>query len=170
MLTLFILFKLLYTAETVTCIPMYIGFKSLRAAPKVPELVPFEKELFEMVKNIKYNDQRGKRSKLQRRLLKDVATIKKQTKVIVASDKTSNFCLVDTNSYRNMINRDIQKVYRKAGDEEEKDINEKAKVIATKLELEDRIFATQKRQASITALCCLAHSCAIFLFYLGGEI
>ena len=32
----------------------------------------------------------------------------------------------------------------KAGDEEEKDINEKAKVIATKLELEDRIFATQE--------------------------
>ena len=70
---------------------MYIGFKSLRAAPKVPELVPFEKELFEMVKNIKYNDQRGKRSKLQRRLLKDVATIKKQTKVIVACDKTWYF-------------------------------------------------------------------------------
>ena len=32
----------------------------------------------------------------------------------------------------------------------EKGINEKGKVIATKLELEDRIFATEKRQASIT--------------------
>ena len=126
------------------------GFKSLRAAPKVPELVPFERDLFEMAKNIKYNNQRGKRSELQRRLMKDVAAIKKQTNVIVASDKTSNFYLVDTNSYRNMINRDIQKVYRKAGDEVEKDMNEKGKVIATKLELEDRIFATQKRQASIT--------------------
>ena len=44
------------------------GFRSTKASPKVPELVPFEKKLFEMVKNIKYKDPKRPKSELQRKL------------------------------------------------------------------------------------------------------
>ena len=126
------------------------GFRSTKASPKVPELVPFEKKLFEMVKNIKYKDPKRPKSELQRKLGKDVASIKSETRVIVASDKTSNFYLVEPETYKNMLNRDIQKVYKKAGPEVEEEMNQKGKVIATKLEIEDRVFATQKKQCVIT--------------------
>ena len=126
------------------------GFRSTRAPPKVPELIPFEKKLFEMVKNIKYEDPKKPKSELQRKLAKDVTKIKKEPKVIVASDKTSNYYLVEPETYKNMLNRDIQKVYKKAGPEVEEEMNKKGKVMSCKLDIEDRVFATQKRQAVIT--------------------
>ena len=92
----------------------HFGFRSTKASPKVPELVPFEKKLHEMVKNIKYSDPKRPKSELQRKLAKDVSKIKGETKVIVASDKTSNYYLVEPEAYRSMLNRDIQKVYKKA--------------------------------------------------------
>ena len=126
------------------------GFRSIEAAKKVPELVPFEKRLFELVKNIKYKDPKRPKPELQRKLAKDVACIRKETKVIVASDKTSNYYLVDKEEYKNMIEKDIQKVYKKASDNTEEVMNKKGKVIAHKLEIGNRVFATQKRPAVIT--------------------
>ena len=126
------------------------GFRSIEAAKKVPELVPFEKRLFELVKNIKYKDPKRPKPELQRKLAKDVACIRKETKVIVASDKTSNYYLVEKGEYMNVIEKDIHKVYKKASENAESEINEKGKVIATKLDIDDRVFATQKRPAIIT--------------------
>ena len=126
------------------------GFRTIRAPKKVPELVPFERKLFEMVKNIKYKDPKRPKSELQKKLAKDVAGIRKETKVIVASDKTSNYYLVEKGEYMNMIEKDIHKVYKKASENAESEINEKGKVIATKLDIDDRVFATQKRPAIIT--------------------
>ena len=79
------------------------GFRSTKASPKVPELKLFEKKLFEMVRNIKYKDPKRPKSELQRKLGKDVAKIKSETKVIVASDKTSNYYLVEKEEHRNML-------------------------------------------------------------------
>ena len=126
------------------------GFRSIKAAKKVPELVSFEKRLFELVKNIKYKDPKRPKPELQRKLAKDVANIRKEDKVIVASDKTSNYYLVEKEEYRNMIERDIHKVYKKASDNTEEEMNKKGKVIATKLDIDNRVFATQKRPAVIT--------------------
>ena len=126
------------------------GFRSIKAPKKVPELVPFERKLFEMVKNIKYKDPKRPKPELQRKLAKDVACIRKETKVIVASDKTSNYYLVEKGEYMNVIEKDIHKVYKKASENAEGEINEKGKVIATKLDIDDRVFATQKRPAVIT--------------------
>ena len=126
------------------------GFRSIEAAKKVPEFVPFEKRLFEIVKNIKYKDPKRPKPELQRKLAKDVANIRKEKKVIVASDKTSNYYLVEKEEYTNMIEKDIQKVYKKASDNTEEEMNKKGKVIATKLEIDNRVFATQKRPAVIS--------------------
>ena len=126
------------------------GFRSTKAPKKVPELVPFEQKLFEMVKNIKYKDPKRPKPELQKKLAKDVANIRKEKKVIVASDKTSNYYLVEKEAYKNMIERDIQKVYKKANETTEEEMNQKGKVIATKLDIDDRVFATQKRPAVIT--------------------
>ena len=126
------------------------GFRSIKAAKKVPELLPFEKRLLELVRNIKYKDPKRPKPELQRKLAKDVANIRKETKVIVASDKTSNYYLVEKEEYRNMIERDIHKVYKKASDNTEEEMNKKGKVIATKLDIDNRVFATQKRPAVIT--------------------
>ena len=126
------------------------GFRSTNAAPKVTELVQFERKLYELVKNIKYKDPKRPKPALQRMLAKDVANIKKQDKVIVASDKTSNYYLVDKRTYVDMIGKEVNKNYRKANVGDEEEMNSKGKVIATKLEIEDRVFATQKRPAVVT--------------------
>ena len=92
------------------------GFRSTKAAPKVTELVQFERKLYELVKNIKYKDPKRPKPALQRKLAKDVASIKKQDKVIVASDKTSNYYLVDKRTYTDMIGKEVHKNYQKASD------------------------------------------------------
>ena len=43
-----------------------------------------------------------------------------------------------------MIGKEVHKNYRRASVGDEEEMNSKGKVIATKLEIEDRVFATQK--------------------------
>ena len=66
------------------------------------------------------------------------------------ANKTSNFYEVDVDSYENLLHNNITTVYRKTDEAKVDEIEAEALEIATKLELEDRIFKTSKRDATIT--------------------
>ena len=86
----------------------------------------------------------------QDKLKKDTKDIKKEEKVIVAADKTTNFYKVTPETYNNLLTKNITKDYKKAEENLGDKINKDSKKIAEKLDLEDRIFATTKKPASIT--------------------
>ena len=78
--------------------------------------------------------------------------IVKSDKLLVPADKTLNFYRMDTTSYNDLLQKNINKTYKKVTQGTTSSIELKAKVIAKKLHLDDRIntttkFITQRSQA-----------------------
>ena len=74
----------------------------------------------------------------------------KSDKLLVPADKTSNFYKMDTQSYNDLLQKNITKTYKKATPDTADSIELKAKDIAKKLQLDGRINTTAKREAFIT--------------------
>ena len=87
----------------------------------------------------------------QRNLSSDTnSNIKTADKLLVPADKTSNFYKMDTQSYTELLQKNITKNYKKVPPGITNSIEMGAKAIAKKLHLDDRINTTAKREAFIT--------------------
>ena len=124
--------------------------KSTKAPPQVPQLVEFEEKLFDLTRNIKHKDPREIKSEFQKKLDADVEVIKQEQKVIVWADKTTNFYKMKKEDYDELLMKDINKDYKKASSEVEDKINKDAKKVAKKLEVADRVFKMEKKEAVVT--------------------
>ena len=71
-------------------------------------------------------------------------------KLLVPADKTSNFYKMDTQSYTDLLQKNVTKTYKKVSPTISNSIEVEAKAIAKKLHLDDRINTTAKREAFIT--------------------
>ena len=125
------------------------GFRSTAAPPQIKELEELQDKLADMVVNLKFKEA-PIRNKLQDKLRKEIKEINKDKKVFVKADKTSNYYKVEVDSYENLLHDNITKDYRKTDEAKVDAIKDEATKIATRLELEDRIFKTSKREATIT--------------------
>ena len=67
-------------------------------------------------------------------------------KLLVPADKTSNFYRMDTQSYTDLLQKNVTKIYKKVPPTIINSIEVEAKAIAKKLHLDDRINTTAKRQ------------------------
>ena len=74
------------------------GLKSLNCPPKIKEMVPFEKDLWNLVNKLKF---RKIKSNFQRQLNEDIRVNNRSNKVLVFADKTSNIYKLDTDEYKN---------------------------------------------------------------------
>ena len=75
----------------------------------------------------------------------------KSDKLLVPADKTSNFYKMDTQSYNDLLQKNITKTYKKVTPDTADSIELKAKDIAKKRQLDGRIkCTTAKREAFIT--------------------
>ena len=126
------------------------GFKSGNMAPEIPELVPFEQAIFEMINRLSF---RHYHNKFLENLKSDLENIRQDeaTKVIVAADKTRNLYKCDADWYRKTLKTEISKDYKGARDSEVFIVNEEAADIAEKLKLEKRMLAFPKKEPYITA-------------------
>ena len=96
------------------------GFNSTRAAPKVKELYDFERDLVILLQNIKFR----RRSKPFLATLKEeMRRIDQKKELIIPADKTSNNYLVPPEEYKELVNKEIHKKYKKAAPEEIKKVN-----------------------------------------------
>ena len=86
----------------------------------------------------------------QRKLAANVAKVKKDTKVIVGADKSSNFYRMEPQAYQEALLKDIHADYKKADETVEEDINTEAFLFAAELDIEDRVFRMERRQAVVT--------------------
>ena len=123
------------------------GFNSSRAPPRLKELKEFEKDLVKLIQNIKL---RKRSNPFLTTLKKDMSKISDQKDMIIPADKTANKYLVPPNRYMNMIDREIQKSYKKENSENVKKVSDEHVKTAEELEIADGMFVTTPREAFIT--------------------
>ena len=124
------------------------GFSSKNTPPQIPAMLNFEKRLLSMIENIKF---RKVKCCFQNKLSSDIRNnIKKSEELLVPADKTTNFYRMDAPAYNDLLQKNITKTYKKLAPDVTNHIDIEAKCTAKKLQLDDRVNATAKREAFIT--------------------
>ena len=83
-------------------------------------------------------------------LRNDLNKRKREKKLLIPADKTSNYYKLSSEQYVSLITKGIQKEYKKTNEKIVWQVNAEDKRIAEKLELSDRIDVTAKKEAFIT--------------------
>ena len=123
------------------------GFKSTKNPPPVDEVKEFEDDMLKMVQSLKFkriNDP------FLNKLNEDAKLIKKETKLLIAADKTTNFYKLEPSKYNDLLEQNITKSYKKAHPNTVRDIHVENKNMATKLGIDDRVVTTANKNAFIT--------------------
>ena len=123
------------------------GFKSTKIPPPIPQLKHFEEDLIDMVKNVEFKQITNQ---FQEQLKSEQKTIKNEPKILVAADKTSNFYKVSHEEYKHLLEKEVNKEYKKVDDQTVKKVNNAHKKIVNNLGISDRVFKTSKRECFIT--------------------
>ena len=124
------------------------GFNSRNTPPQVSAMLNFEKRLLSMIENIKF---KKVKCWFQQKLSSNIQdNIKKSSDLLIPADKTSNFYKMDSTAYNGLLQKNITKTYKKVSPNTATSIELEAKEIARKLDLDDRVNTTAKREAFIT--------------------
>jgi len=123
------------------------GFRSTKNPPPVEELKEFEEDMLKMIQSVKF---KNLNTPFLGKLKEDTDNIKKEPKLLIPADKTTNFYKLEPATYKNLLEKEINKSYKKAPSETTQSVHKKNKEIATKLDLDDRMDTTANKQAFIT--------------------
>ena len=124
------------------------GFNSEKTPPQCQELVPFENDLYRLIKSLEFRDQ--PRNRFQHKLQRDVKEIERSPDLYVPADKTNNIYRVTRAKYNKLLSDNITASYKKSTDDVKHDIDLEAKGIACRLEIADRAESFANRNAFIT--------------------
>ena len=86
----------------------------------------------------------------QEELRRDGEKLRGEKKMFIGADKTVNFYKMDKDTHETLLKKNVTNDYKKTNSDKVDMINDKQKVIVTKLDLEDRVFATSQKEATIT--------------------
>ena len=123
------------------------GFRTTKPPPKDDDLIVFEDLMLDIPNRIRFSNPNNA---YQKKLRKDIDLIKSQSNVIVKSDKTRNYYLVEPAEYKKLMSDTISKDYKKARSNVVNLIDKEASKIAKKFELEDRIDKFRLQEPFIT--------------------
>ena len=123
------------------------GFKSTKNPPPIDELKDFEDDMLKLVQSTKFKQINNP---FLNKLKDDTERIKKETKLLIAADKTTNFYKLEPSRYNDLLEQNITKSYKKAHPDTILDIHEENKNIAAKLGIDDRIDSTANKDAFIS--------------------
>ena len=124
------------------------GFNTSKCPPFVPEFKTLQDNLQDLTKNIEFKDKNF--NNFQHQLKKDLKTINTEKRMIVPADKSTNYYKVDQDMYKDLLQKNITKDYKKADENIIEKINKEDKDIAKKLEIDDRVYKTSKRETFLT--------------------
>lgn len=122
-------------------------FPTTRSAEANPLLKPFEEGLFDLIGSVKFRDNT---SQFQRRLRRDINSIKRSNKVFAFSDKTNNIYQLDADEYRKLVHDNITKGYRKAPEGTIEAINGEASSVIARAQVKGRIPKLSMSPAFVT--------------------
>ena len=122
-------------------------FKSRKYPLPYCDLIPFEKDLSDVVTSLKF---RHVKDSFQRELNEDIRKIKSSPNVFVFADKTNNIYEMSNNHHQKSLHHNVTKTYQKAPPKLEASINLEAKSISTKPNISDRVERIPKARAFVT--------------------
>ena len=114
----------------------FFGFKSRYHPPPCTELEHFEKDLINIIINVKFTKNMNS---FQRKLCTDLTEIKISRNSYIFADKTNNIYRMPTSEHNETLKEYVTKTYKKAPKKLQKWINLERESIETKLKLCDRI-------------------------------
>ena len=123
------------------------GFKTEKSPPTNAALAGFENDLYDLISNIKF---KKIDSEFQKKLNSDITKIKKSKKIIVSADKSTNLYKMEVDQYRKIVKENVTKTYKKAPETTEKDINQDASKIVTKLKLAEKVQQYSSDECFVT--------------------
>ena len=72
--------------------------------------------------------------------------IKSENRVFIKADKSNNHYKMEGNKYKQLVEKEVQKEYKKATKRELENVEKSHKNIVSKLELQDKVFETTQLQ------------------------
>ena len=123
------------------------GFRNQNAPPIVAELIPFEKELFEMPRKVTFG---CKSNALQKKLQHDLEKLKENPDLVIPADKTSNHYTTPVSEYNKLLKENVTKEYKKCTEDHVLKVDKEAAKIAKKYDLEERMDKFTTQSAFIT--------------------
>ena len=123
------------------------GFKSRKFPPRIEDLECFETDLLEMIKKIEF---KKKYNTFQNELRNDTIKINNSTKAFIPADKTTNYYELHTKTRDRLLMNCITSTYEKADGNTISIINNEARIIATDLNIQDRVERMAEQQAFTT--------------------
>ena len=123
------------------------GFKTSICPPQHPDLVKFEEDLMNMIKNVSF---KNIRNDFQDKLRADLTTVKSSNKAFVFADKTRNSYKMGKDTYDKLHTENITKSYKITNPSTYNNINQEAKKIAMELKIADRIECMAVKESYIT--------------------
>ena len=123
------------------------GFKTRNCPPVVEEMKSFEEGMIHIIQNISF---KGTKSQFQEGLEEDIASVKNDSRLFVKTDKSTNFYKLDVPEYKRLLEANVTKTYRKADIKQLTKIDEEARTITKKLNVDDRVESMAKKEAFIT--------------------
>ena len=127
--------------------PENFGLKSLKCPPQIKELIPFEEELLDIFKRIKF---RKEKDEFQKQLTEDIKEINNTKTTLTFADKTSNIYKVSKEQYKKLINDSITSSYKKVSNNIYDKINTQGKKIINGKEVVNRMFINGKNNCFIS--------------------
>lgn len=123
------------------------GFKSTKNPPPIDELKEFEDGMLNIIQSTRF---KPVNNSFLNNLNNDVKHIKKERKLLIPADKTTNFYKLDPATYNTLLEQNITKSYKKASSETAHKIQQEDKKITAKLGIDDRVDTTANKNAFIT--------------------
>ena len=106
------------------------GFPTRNKAPANPNLELFEKELYQLIKSIKFRKVKNNFFKM---LNQDIKNIKKSDKVYVFADKTNNIYKMGVEEYKKLLLENVTASYKEVPRETVTKINDEAVMVINKV-------------------------------------
>ena len=125
----------------------YYGFKSQRNAPSNKLMEKFEKDIFLMIRNIRFNNYINP---YQKQLKGEVKKFCQSEKIFIKADKTNNLYEIEYKEYDKLLTKNLTKNYRKVDREVtnlEAIINKESRSITDTLKISDRVGTLQCKEA-----------------------
>ena len=123
------------------------GFNSTKAPPNCPELDQLKDMLYDLVIGVKF---RNHSNHFQENLKRDIRKIEAERRMLIAADKTTNHYYMNKEVHDDLLERSLNKDYKKANEAIVRDIIAGDKKITEELEIADRAYCTSKRQSFIS--------------------
>ena len=126
------------------------GFKTANVPKPMQELERFEDDLAQLITDVNFRKNFTKKQSFQSKLAVDLKMVRRDNRVLIPADKTTNLYWQESEDYKKKVQDSITKNYSKVPISEQNRLDLKDRTLAEKLEIDDRVAMTPRAPAFVT--------------------